>query len=265
MRRPAGSSTPPMPRGTVVDRVFELSEDRLLGGRVLLRQPISGYRAAIDPVLLAAAVAAAPAARVVELGCGVGAAMLCLAARRADLVVTGVERDNSLVTVARDNIAVNGWSTRLNVVVSDVRYARAVVPRENIDGVMMNPPFLEAARADPSPQPDKRAATVESDTTLADWIDAGLSLLEPGGTLTLIQRADRLGEALAALRRRAGAVVVFPLWPKAGEPAKRVLVQARLGRRTPLTLAAGLVLHEADGQYTAAAQSVLRDGAALAL
>jgi tRNA1(Val) A37 N6-methylase TrmN6 len=44
----------------------------------------------------------------------------------------------------------------------------------------------------------------------------------------------------------------------AGKPATRVIVRGRLGRRTPLSLAAGLILHEADGRYTAAAEAVLR-------
>jgi tRNA1(Val) A37 N6-methylase TrmN6 len=79
----------------------------------------------------------------------------------------------------------------------------------------------------------------------------------------VIHRADRLDEVLAGLAGRAGAVVVIPLWPKAGEAAKRVVVQARRGARTPLRLAPGVVLHQADGSATPAAQALLRDGQAL--
>ncbi|MEL6264223.1 MAG: methyltransferase, partial [Pseudomonadota bacterium] len=58
-----------------------MTHDRLLGGRVGLTQPRQGYRAATDPVLLAAAVPAAAGETVLELGIGAGAAVLCLAAR----------------------------------------------------------------------------------------------------------------------------------------------------------------------------------------
>jgi tRNA1(Val) A37 N6-methylase TrmN6 len=60
-------------------------------------------------------------------------------------------------------------------------------------------------------------------------------------------------------------IAIFPLWPRADEAAKRVIVQIRNGSNAPLALLPGLVLHEADGRYTAAADAILRDGASLAL
>jgi tRNA1(Val) A37 N6-methylase TrmN6 len=68
------------------------SEDMLLGGRVRLRQPVAGYRVAIDPVFLAAAVPAVPGDRALDVGCGTGAAAICLAVRVPDCRVTGIER-----------------------------------------------------------------------------------------------------------------------------------------------------------------------------
>jgi len=76
-----------------------------------------------------------------------------------------------------------------------------------------------------------------------------------------VHRADRLDALLAALSGRAGEIVVFPLWPRQGQAAKRILVRARKQVATPLRLSPGLVLHEADGRFTAAANAVLRDGA----
>ena len=74
----------------------ETREDAFLGGRLTIRQPVRGYRAGADPVFLAAAVAAKPGERVLELGCGVGTALLCLGARVAGLDLTGVERQGDL-------------------------------------------------------------------------------------------------------------------------------------------------------------------------
>jgi tRNA1(Val) A37 N6-methylase TrmN6 len=238
-----------------------VTDDALLGGRVRFTQPESGYRAAIDPVLLAAVVPEDFAGSLADLGCGAGAASLCVAARVPGARVAGIERDAALAALAADNARANGFDDRMTIAVADIR-AIDLTPG-GFDWAIANPPFLEAARADPSPEPRRRAANVEDDATLADWIAVMLRLVRPRGTLALIQRADRLGDILDALRGSAGEIVVFPLWPRAGEPARRVLVRARKGIATPLRLAAGLVLHEGDG-FSPEAQAVLM-GAALTL
>jgi tRNA1(Val) A37 N6-methylase TrmN6 len=240
---------------------IETTEDTLLGGRVRLLQPARGYRVAIDPVLLAAALPAALRGRVADLGCGVGAAALCAAVRLADARVVGIERDPAIADLARQNVARNDLTPRVEIVTADIRAAGA----DAFDAVIANPPYLEAERANAQSDARKAAATIEDDAALRVWIDTALARLRPKGTFVMIHRADRLDDLLAALRGRAGEIVVFPLWPKAGAAAKRVIVRARKGLRSPLTLGAGLVLHEADGRYTAAAQAVLRDGDGLLL
>jgi tRNA1(Val) A37 N6-methylase TrmN6 len=60
-------------------------------------------------------------------------------------------------------------------------------------------------------------------------------------------------------------VSILPLWPRDGVPAKRVIVQALKGSGAAQALLPGLVLHDTDGRYTAAADAILRDGAALTM
>lgn len=241
------------------------SDDTLLGGQVKLRQPLDGYRVAIDPVVLAAAIAAGRDDRVLDIGCGTGAASLCLAARVPGCRVVGLERDHALVRLAQDNIARNDFADRLAVIEGDLLQRPASLVPGSFTQVMANPPFLEAARASASPVVARAAAAVEGEAMLGDWIDFGLAMLRDKGTLTFVHRADRLGDLLAALDGRAGAVIVFPLWPGAGKPAKRILLQARKGSAAPLSLAQGLVLHRADGRNSEAAEAILRRGAALPL
>jgi tRNA1(Val) A37 N6-methylase TrmN6 len=241
----------------------ETTQDALLGGRVSFRQPAHGYRAAIDPVLLAAALPAAFRGRVADLGCGAGAAGLCLAARLAQVAVVGIERDPLLADLARQNVADNAFASRIEIVEADIR--RLPPALGGFDAAIANPPYLEAARANAVVDPRKSAATVETGADLEAWIDAALRLVRDKGTVAIIHRADRLDDLLAGLRGRAGEVVVVPLWPKADVAAKRVIVRARKGIRSPLALTRGLVLHEADGGYTAAAEAVLRGAAALDL
>jgi tRNA1(Val) A37 N6-methylase TrmN6 len=179
-----------------------VSEDTLLGGRVRLRQPLSGYRAAIDPVLLAAAVPAAAGDSVLDIGCGVGAAALCLAARVAGCRVTGIEAQRELVRLAGENIALNGMAGRVAVMAGDLMRPPPRLEPGGFVHVMANPPFLEAETAMASPLAAKAAATVEGAADLAAWIRFALSMLRPKGSITLIHRADRMERLLAELMGR---------------------------------------------------------------
>jgi tRNA1(Val) A37 N6-methylase TrmN6 len=242
-----------------------ISDDTLLGGKVRLRQPVAGYRVAIDPVLLAAAVPASENDAVLDIGCGVGAAALCLAARVPGCRVTGMDRQRDLVALARDNIALNDLTARMTALTGDLLQPNPQLEPGSFSQVMANPPFLEASRASLSPNVAKVAADIEGDADLTAWVDFALAMVRPKGGITFIHRADRLADLLAALSSRAGEITVFPLWPGAGKQAKRVIVQARKGVATPLRLMAGLVLHQADGRNTEQAEAILRHGAVLPL
>ena len=243
----------------------ELTEDAFLGGRLRLRQPAAGYRAAIDPVLLAAAVPAAAGDSVADLGCGVATAALCLLARVPGARVSGLELQAPLADLAIQNATLNGCSDRLAVVLGDVTAPPAALVPGCFDHVMLNPPYLESGAARVSAHEMRRIATVEGPADLAAWIACALGLLRPRGSLTVIHRADRMDRLLALLSPACGDLAVFPLWPRQGENAKRVLVQARKGSAGPLRFLAGLALHDAGGAFTPAAEAVLRDAGGLDL
>jgi len=243
----------------------EITEDRLLGGRVRLRQSADGARAAIDPVFLAAAVAAEPTHQILDAGCGAGAAMLCLAARVPQCRIIGLELQRDLVRLAGDNALLNGMGDRLSVMVGDLLQPPPRLSPGSFDHVMANPPFIERGRGTEAPHPAKNAANMEGDAALGDWVRFALLMVRPKGTVTFIHRADRIDALLGRLAGRAGEIVIFPLWPRAGQPASRVIMQARKQIAAPARLAPGLVLHDADGRFTAAAEAVLRGGERLVL
>lgn len=244
----------------------ELTENTLLGGRVRLIQPRRGYRVAIDPVILAAAVPARSGDIVLDAGAGTGAASLCLAARLPDCRIVGVERERTLQRLASDNCVANGFAPRVEMLAADLGHPPPRVVRASFDHVMTNPPHLAADAASASAEPTRAAAHVEAGLDLAAWLAGCLGMLKPDGRLTLIHRADRLAGILGALDGRIGELVVFPLWPSAdGRPAKRVLIHGRKGSKAPLRLLPGLVLHEPAGGFSAAAEAVLRHGQALDL
>ena len=247
-----------------------VSEDAVLGGTLKLTQPLRGHRVGHDAILLAAATAARAGEHAVDLGAGVGAAGLALARRVAGVTVTLVEIEPALAALARENAARNGLAERVRSVCLDVAapeaaFAAAGLPAGTAHRVLMNPPFNAAPMQQPSPNRGRRLAHVASPDTLGQWMHTAARLLRPSGLVTLIWRADGFDILLDTLAANFGAVTLLPVHPKPGAAAIRVLARGIKGSRAPLALLPGLVLADADGKPSVAAEAVLREGDALPL
>ena len=240
-----------------------VSEDLFLGGRLRLRQPVGGYRAGVDAALLAAACDAADGERVLEAGCGVGGVLLAAAARRPDAGFTGVERDADALALVRANIALNDLADRVTAIAGDVATGFRPLGLPTFDAVLANPPFFDDPDSLRGPSPAKRDAYIAPEG-LDPWIDFLLKAVREGGTITLIHRADRLGDVLALLSPKAGSFRVRPVQPFADQPAKRVLVRAIKTGKAPLVLLPALILHDrSDAKHTAETEAILRGEGAL--
>ena len=242
----------------------DLTQDAFLCGKLQLWQPRQGYRAATDPVLLAAACPARPGQSVLDLGCGVGAAALCLARRVPDLRLSGLELQAEYAELARRNAAQNGIA--MQVEVGDLADMPKAL-RFDFDHVIANPPYYPKGGT-PSPNAG-RATALQIDTPLGDWVQAASRRLVPGGWLTLICGADGLPEVLAAMGGKLGSASVLPVTPRIGKPALRILLRARKTGRAAFRLLAPFVIHHGtshDGDresYTLRASAILRNGESL--
>ncbi|MEM9060411.1 MAG: methyltransferase [Pseudomonadota bacterium] len=248
-------------------RVAETVDNGFLDGRVRILQPREGYRAATDPVLLAAAAPAKAGAAVLDVGCGVGTAALCLGHRVEGARLHGLEIQPDYAELARENAARCGLAFEVHC--GDAVAMPDPLRQMSFDLVMTNPPWHDApsvASADLARDTANRMARL----SLADWIAAALARLKSGGWFVIIQRAKALPQILAALEQKTGDIAVLPLQPRADREAGRVIVKARKSSAGPFRLAAPLVLHSGpahvrDGDdYSTAARAILRDGAALA-
>ena len=243
-----------------------LTRDAFLDGKVIAWQPREGYRAATDPVFLAASVPARTGQSVLELGCGVGVASLCLAARVPGLDCTGLEVQAEYAALARRNAAANGAA--LTVVEADLEALPAELRARRFDHVIANPPYYAAQG--PSARDAGRDKALREDTPLPRWIDTALRRTCDGGHITMIHLTERLPELLAGFAGRASCLVL-PLAARAQRPARRIIVQARKGARAPFVLLPPLVIHQGDAHlgdgdfFTDSARAVLRDCAALDL
>lgn len=244
------------------------TDDAFLGGRLQLLQPRNGYRAGVDPVFLAASIAAHPGERVLDLGCGAGAAALCLGVRVPGVGLTGVERQPEYADLARMNAFDNDID--MDVFTADLTDLPPEVKAESFDHVIMNPPYHLRGQSTTSDDPGREAALFE-DTPLADWISVATKRLKPRGFVTIVQKSERLPEILRAMDERLGSILVKPLAPREGRAASLVLVQARKGGRGVFRLASPLILHEGDEHrgdmehYRAEVSAILRDAAHLPL
>lgn len=240
-----------------------VTEDALLGGRLRFRQPGRGaYRVNVDTVLLASA-AAEPridGARVLELGCGVGAGLLIVAHQlgRCGSTFVGIEREAGYAALARANARENGLADSITIVEGEALAAAPTLGA--FDHIFFNPPYL-AAHEGRAPGAARRGARV-ADTPVEAWIVTYSNHLRGGGAMTLIHRADRLGRILSALEGRLGGVIVAPIHPRADAPARRVIVRARKGSRAPLSVRPSLMLHDNSGaKHTAKVEALLRGDA----
>lgn len=238
----------------------DVIETTLLRGQVKLLQPREGFHASMDTVLLAAATRVNGGQALLDVGCGVGSAGLCVALKNKNITLFGIDIFEENVKLARENAKLNGVESKcifqFNSLIEDIEF------KDNyFDVVITNPPYQAGGKHTPSPHAQKSLAHGEeaSDITLEKWCKYLHKKLKQGGLMTMVHRADRLDEIIRALtaRRWFGSLVVMPVHSRAGDVAKRVLVSARKERYAPMVIKPALVMHEADGSYTKIAADIL--------
>ena len=246
-----------------------VTDDAFLGGALSVLQPKGGYRAGLDAILLAASVPQ-DAQTVLDVGAGVGVVGLAVAQRLPNTRVTMIERDAGLAALARANIARNALEQQASLIEADIlrrpsEASAIATAAETFDHVLANPPYHLEGHGTAATDRAKAGSHAMAPGDLEGWVRFMARMARPGGAATLIHRADALGDILGALAGRFGGVLVLPIHPREGEPASRVLVQARKGSRAPLQLRAGLVLHNADHSFRPDVDAILRRGVALDL
>ncbi len=243
-----------------------LSCDAFLGGRLRLFQPRQGYRAGIDPVLLAATVPARSGDTVLDLGCGAGAALLCLGARVPGLQLWGAELQPGYADLARRNAALNAIPAE--IVTADLAALPSPLSQMQMRHVIANPPYFDPVRRTSATDLGRETGLSEG-LPLSDWVAIAARRTAPGGTVTMIQSAERLPDLAAAMAAHLGSVQLWPLAPRPGRDPRLILVRGRKAGRATFRMHAPLILHDGDRHmgdmehYVKQVRAVLRDAAEL--
>ena len=253
--------------GRLADDAGETTVDYFLGDRLTVRQPVKGYRAGIDAVLLAAT-ARSGESPILDLGAGVGTVGLCAAVRCPDVNVTLLERTSALADLARANIAANDLASRVAIVEAEIGEAlppdaARALPASTFAHVLANPPFHDEGAGTSSLWPLKAVAHAMTSDALESWARFMARMAMPGGRATIIHKAEALPRILSAFENRFGALTILPIHPRAEAPAIRVIVDGVKGSRAPLVLKPGLILHGPGNAFLPEIDAILRQGAAL--
>ena len=237
------------------------TSDYLLDKKVKIFQPVDGYRASTDAVLLAAFTTSFKNGKILDVGSGTGAVSLCLAKRfeNNDIDILGLELQPELAELSTFSARENGFDS-LHYQNADIRLGTKennLVPC-SFDAVVTNPPYSEHDL--PSPNKSKAAAHNHSGFDLRQWLEFCLKMTKPFGKIYMVNRAEALPQICSILYGKAGNIQILPVYSKEGQTAKRVLVSAQKDSKAPCRLLPPFITHSESGAYSEAAQKILRSG-----
>lgn len=237
------------------------SHDYLLDKRVKIFQPINGYRASTDAVILSSMISKIKKGEnILDVGSGTGAISLCLASRFAEQKpsITGLEIQPDLASLSNQSAQANCFDTFLKYINCNIKNKPQEIKNCSFSHVITNPPYSESDM--PSPNKSKALAHNHDNFSLREWIEFCIKMTAPLGHFYMINRAEALDEILASIHGKLGHIEIIPLFSKIGQKAKRVVVRAQKDNHTPTKIYSGLVIHENSGEYTQAAHKILRLG-----
>ena len=236
-----------------------ISKDTFFNGRLIITQPLKGYRYAIDAILLAAAIRPQKGETVIDLGTGCGIIPLILATRHPGIHIAGVEIQEELALLAQRNVVDNGYEASVAIRNIDLNMLPDHETTGPFDWVVSNPPYRRPGTGRINPIRQKALARFEIKVDLAQLLQSAEKLLRAGGRFVTIFTAERMVDLIVQMRKtEIEPQSIQAVQSHRGEVAKLVLVKGTKGGRTGLCIDAPLVVYEQDGSYTEAVEIMMQ-------
>ena len=245
----------------------DLTKNKFLGNKIEIFQFPNGYRGNMDSVLVAASVTAESGQKVLELGCGNGAALCCLLYRVSGLEAYGIEFDKRVAELCRRNISLNKFKAK--IFNSDIAASIKELKSLSFDHIFMNPPYFKKKAVKKSHIPSSNQAKVET-VPLSEWFSVATKRCKPKGKITIIQRVERLPEIMESLGSHFGQITVQPISSFKDSSPKTIIVQATKNSSAAFKLLAPKTVHKRDSVsgkvvYEEELNKILRSGYPLLL
>jgi tRNA1(Val) A37 N6-methylase TrmN6 len=229
-----------------------LTDDRLTRDlRVYQRK--KGHRFSSDDIATAyVAYTAQPTAqRVLDLGCGLGSVLLCLAWKLPQARLWGIETQAMSFDLLSRNVARSGFSERISVQHGDLRDEQLLSSfGGEFDLISGTPPYFPPDAALDAEDEQRAYARIEYRGGVEAYISAGARLLAQHGTLVVCGDARALQRTTSACTgaglslhaqcdvvARSGLSPLFSIWTMRRAHAETCLVSS-------------LTLRGADGEPT---------------
>jgi tRNA1Val (adenine37-N6)-methyltransferase len=237
-----------------------LTCDSLFNGKLVIYQQRSGYRFALDAVLLAGLTTVHPNDRILDLGTGCGVVPLILAYRKLGKRIVGLEIQPELVELAQRNVEVNGYVERVRIYERDFREISADFRRGSFDLVISNPPYRRLRSGRRNPDGQRAVARHELKSLLADVFGAANTVLGHGGRVSIIYPATRLAHLLVTAHDyRLTPKRLTLIYSDAASLARLVHLECKKGAGEELRINSPFFIYREDRTYTEAMWSLYED------
>ena len=192
-----------------------------ISGHFRIFQLRDGHRFSTDDVLTAwyGTNWVPSAARVLDLGSGIGSVGMIAAWRLPGARFVTIEAQDDSVRLARKSAAYNGLTERYEVRHFDFRDAAALGEDERFDLVLGSPPYFPVGTGITGDHPQKVACRFELRGDVGDYARVAAAHLEPGGLFACVFPQEQLVRVESAAAD-AGLTIVRrrPVVFREGEP-----------------------------------------------
>jgi len=236
---------------------LEVTKNKILDGSISILQPKKGFRVSIDSILLSSSIK--KYSNCMEFGTGSGIIIIYLSKKFPNSNIIGVEKNIELVKLAEKNLLKNNINNINSKILCKDLFNKPFLQEYNnkLDRVIMNPPYFISNSVIKSNNKFKASARYESN--INEWFEAAYKKLKPKGYMNFVFRTESLALILSKLNGSWGEIKIFPLWPKVNVKSKLMILQAKKNAKSGVQILPGLILHNNDGSYTDACNSILNN------